>query len=101
MKTESVFGFIAGAAIGALAGVLFAPAAGDETRKKIKEAASDGYDQAKEEADELAHKAHVRYRYARKEMNALKKTLMEQGEELKEEARKALMEKLDKLERKY
>ncbi len=99
MKTESVFGFIAGAAIGALAGVLFAPAAGDETRKKIKEAASDGYDQAKEEADELAHKAHVRYRYARKEMNALKKTLMEQGEELKEEARKALMEKLDKLEK--
>jgi gas vesicle protein len=99
MKTESVFGFIAGAAIGALAGILFAPAAGDETRKKIMEAASEGYDQAKEEADELAHKAHVRYRYARKEMNALKKTLMEQGEELKEEARKTLMEKLDKLEK--
>ncbi len=99
MKTESLFGFLAGATLGALAGILFAPATGDETRKKIMDAASEGYDQAKEGADELGHKAHVRYRYARREMNALKKTLMEQGEELKEEARKALMEKLDKLEK--
>ena len=99
MKTESFLGFLAGAAVGALAGILFAPAAGDETRKKIMEAASEGYDQAKEGAEELSHKAEVRYRYARREMNALKKTLMEQGEELKEEARKTLMEKLDKLEK--
>jgi gas vesicle protein len=99
MKTESFLGFLAGAAVGALAGILFAPAAGDETRKKIMEAAAEGYDQAKEGAEELSHKAEVRYRYARREMNALKKTLMEQGEELKEEARKTLMEKLDKLEK--
>jgi len=99
MKTESFLGFLAGAAVGALAGILFAPAAGDETRKKIMEAASEGYDQAKEGAEELSHKAEVRYRYARREMNALKKTLMEQGEELKEEARKTLMDKLDKLEK--
>ena len=99
MKTESFLGFLAGAAVGALAGILFAPAAGDETRKKIMEAAAEGYDQAKEGAEELSHKAEVRYRYARREMNALKKTLMEQGEELKEEARKTLMDKLDKLEK--
>jgi gas vesicle protein len=99
MKTESFLGFLAGAAVGALAGILFAPATGEETRKKIMEAASEGYDQAKEGAEELSHKAEVRYRYARREMNALKKTLMEQGAELKEEARKTLMEKLDKLEK--
>ena len=99
MKTESFLGFLAGAAVGALAGILFAPAAGDETRKKIMEAAAEGYDQAKEGAEELSHKAEVRYRYARREMNALKKTLMEQGAELKEEARKTLMDKLDKLEK--
>ena len=99
MKTESLLGFIAGAAVGALAGLLFAPAAGDETRQKIMDAASEGYDQAKEEAEILGHKAHVRYRYARKEVNALKKSLMEQGTELKEEARKVLMEKLEKLEK--
>jgi gas vesicle protein len=99
MKTESFLGFLAGAAVGALAGILFAPAAGEETRKKIMEAAAEGYDQAKEGAEELSHKAEVRYRYARREMNALKKTLMEQGAELKEEARKTLMEKLDQLEK--
>lgn len=99
MKTESVLGFLAGAAVGALAGILFAPAAGDETRKKIMEAASEGYDEAREQAEVLSHKAEVRYRYARREMNALKKTLMEQGEELKEEARNVIMEKLDQLEK--
>ena len=99
MKTESVLGFLVVAAVGDLAGMLFAPAAGDETRKKIMEAASEGYDEAREQAEVLGHKAEVRYRYARREMNALKKTLMEQGEELKEEARKTLMEKLDQLEK--
>ncbi|MBR0286726.1 MAG: YtxH domain-containing protein [Bacteroidales bacterium] len=99
MKTESLFGFLAGATLGALAGILFAPATGDETRKKIMDAASEGYDEAVEGAQVLGHKAHVRYRYARREMNALKKTLMEQGGELKEEVRQAIMEKLDKLEK--
>ena len=98
MKTESFFGFVAGAALGALAGILFAPATGEETRKKIMDAAAEGYDQAKEGAEVLGHKAHVRYRYARKEVNALKKSLLEQGGELKEEVRKTLMEKLEKLE---
>ena len=60
MKTESVLGFLAGAAVGALAGILFAPAAGDETRKKIMEAASEGYDEAREQAEVLGHKAEVR-----------------------------------------
>ena len=78
MKTESLFGFLAGATLGALAGILFAPATGDETRKKIMDAASEGYDEAVEGAQVLGHKAHVRYRYARREMNALKKTLSEQ-----------------------
>lgn len=99
MKTESLFGFLAGATLGALAGILFAPATGDETRKKIMDAATEGYDEAVEGAQVLGHKAHVRYRYARREMNALKKTLMEQGGELKEEVRQAIMEKLEKLEK--
>ena len=48
--------------------------------------------------DELSHEASVRYRYARIEANKLKKTLMEQGNELKEDTRKAIMEQLAKLE---
>ena len=37
-------------------------------------------------------------RYARIEANKLKKTLVEQGGELKEEARKAILDQLAKLE---
>lgn len=98
MKSESLLGFIAGAAIGALAGILYAPDKGEETRKKLMEAASDGYDKAREEFDELAHDARVRYRYTRIEAKKLKKQLLEQGEDLKEDARKALLEQLEKLE---
>lgn len=99
MKAESLFGFIAGAAAGALAGILLAPDKGEVTREKLMKAAAEGYDEAKEGAEDLAHKAHVRYRYARREANALKRTLMEQGGELKEEVRNSLLEQLDKLEK--
>ena len=98
MKTESLLGFIAGAAVGALAGILFAPENGEVTRKKIMEAAAEGYDEAKEGLGEFAHDARVRYRYARIEANKLKKTLQEQGGELKEEARQAILAQLAKLE---
>ena len=98
MKAQSVLGFIFGAAVGACAGILFAPEKGEETRKKLMEAASEGYDQAREGFGEFAHDASVRYRYARIEANKLKKTLQEQGGELKEEARKAILEQLSKLE---
>ena len=66
--------------------------------KHMMEAASEGYDKAREEFDEFAHDAQVRYRYTRIEAKKLKKQLMEQGEDLKEDARKALLEQLEKLE---
>ncbi|MDI6751999.1 MAG: YtxH domain-containing protein [bacterium] len=46
-----IFAFIAGAACGAVAGILLAPYSGLETRKKIGEAA----EKAKEKGGELAH----------------------------------------------
>lgn len=98
MKSESLLGFIFGAAIGACAGILFAPEKGEETRKKLMEAASEGYDKAREGFDEFSHDAQVRYRYARIEANKLKNTLMEQGDGLKEEARQAILAQIEKLE---
>jgi gas vesicle protein len=55
---DSLLTFMAGAAAGFIVGILFAPASGQETRKKIKdqaiktgEAAKDGYEKVAKEAE--------------------------------------------------
>lgn len=52
-----ILGLLAGAAIGSLLGVLFAPDKGAETRKKVKEKAEDLKDEALEHYEVLAEKA--------------------------------------------
>ena len=39
--TNVLLGFLAGASVGAVMGILFAPEKGDETRRKIKKSAED------------------------------------------------------------
>ncbi|MBC7873491.1 MAG: YtxH domain-containing protein [Ferruginibacter sp.] len=46
--SKVLLGFVAGAAVGALAGILFAPDSGTNTRKKIAHKAGDWTDAAKE-----------------------------------------------------
>ena len=48
-----VLGFLAGAAAGALLGILFAPDKGTETRKKIVEKGEDYVDEVKEKLNGL------------------------------------------------
>lgn len=47
-SSKVLLGFVAGAAVGALAGILFAPDTGTNTRKKISTKAGDWTDSAKE-----------------------------------------------------
>jgi gas vesicle protein len=51
---DSLLTFMAGAAAGFIAGVLFAPASGQETRKKIKEQAAKTGEVAKDSYEKIA-----------------------------------------------
>lgn len=57
MKTKHVvIGMMAAAAVGAVVGLLFAPEKGKDTRKKIRDGASDLADRVKDGAYDLAGK---------------------------------------------
>lgn len=96
-KSNVVFGVLAGAAIGALLGVLFAPDKGDNTRKKIYRKGEDMVGDLKEKAhalteraNELSRKANILMEkvnssvdHARHEANALAETAKKKFSDLK------------------
>lgn len=53
MKENSFFSFLAGAAVGAVLGVLFAPERGEVTRRRVKDAARSGCDAVHDALDSL------------------------------------------------
>ena len=87
MKGDSLLAFVAGAAAGLTLGLLFAPEKGEETRRKLKETVGDAADSAK-----------ARARLARMELNDLKAELKGQAEDLKEDVRMKILERLEKIE---
>ena len=106
MKGDSLFALIAGAAAGLTLGLLFAPEKGEDTRRKVMEAASEGWDSAKDTFDDLKDSAEdatsrlrARARLARRDLKELKSTLQEQTADFTEDARARIVEKLDKLEK--
>ncbi|MGB9893670.1 MAG: YtxH domain-containing protein, partial [Candidatus Saccharicenans sp.] len=54
---DSLITFLAGAATGFVLGILFAPASGKETRKKLKEQARKGQELAKEGYEKVSKEA--------------------------------------------
>ena len=98
-------------------GLLFAPEKGEETRRKVKVAAAEGWDEfmdaadegwgkAKETVDDIKEGAEsassrlrARARIARRDLKNLKATLADQAADLKEDAREKILEQLERLEK--
>ena len=53
MKSRTVIALLAGVAVGAVLGILFAPDKGEETRKKVKKTTEDCIDSVKEKLSNL------------------------------------------------
>ena len=78
---------LAGAAAGLTLGLLFAPEKGEDTRRKLKETVGDAVDSAR-----------ARARLARMELDDLKAELKDQAEDLKDDVRMKIFERLETLE---
>ena len=86
--TKALLGFVAGAAVGAALGILFAPDKGTETRRKISEQSNDladnlkgkftdivdgvkdKFSSLKAEADDVAEKGYSAYNRSKSEANS-------------------------------
>lgn len=66
----SMGAFLFGAALGAVAGVLFAPRSGEETRRELEEGADKVRQDAEEKLTELRQEVEQAYDRAREEMKA-------------------------------
>ncbi len=66
-KVNVVIGALAGVAVGALLGVLFAPDKGDKTRKKISKKSKDTTDALKDKFSEFVDNVSDRFEKAKKD----------------------------------
>ena len=99
-KCNSISTFILGALIGAAVGILYAPAKGETTRKKVKkwakEAYADSKDELAERTEQLREKLAGKTESAKEKALEMKEKVSEKAAELKEQAQ----EKIDELREK-
>jgi gas vesicle protein len=65
--------FINGMAYGFILGILFAPASGEETRKRISKKASDIRDTLKDKYNDIASTVNEKYRDVKNKVEEMKK----------------------------
>ena len=85
-----VVGVLAGAAVGAILGVLFAPDKGSETRKKIAKKSSDTIEGLKEQLDDLLCSFNEKIEAAKEEASNMYDQGKNKVEDLKKDAKAQL-----------
>ncbi len=97
---DSLLTFAAGAAAGFILGILFAPASGKETRKKIKDQAVKTGEMAKEGYEKIAKEAEKGIRVVKEKtgegIDAIKEFIEKKKEELAKKSSGFPEEPLDK-----
>jgi gas vesicle protein len=76
-----VLGLLAGVAVGALAGILFAPAKGSKTRKRILKKGEDLTDDLKEKFDDLLENVTEKFDKVKKDVSDLTRKKVVKPEE--------------------
>lgn len=90
MKSGKVFlGLLAGIAVGATLGILFAPDKGWNTRKRISKKAEDVVDDLREKFDEFLDSVSVKVDEAKGKASDISEKVKSKAEDLKKEAKAA------------
>lgn len=96
-KTSTIVAVLAGAAVGAALGVLFAPDEGKKTRKKIKDGATQKADEFKHKLGDFTENVKSKFGYATQDIEAGLDKLVSNVEDKAEEVIATLEKKLDEL----
>ena len=89
-NTKTLLGFLAGAAVGALAGILLAPDKGSETRKKISKKTSDLGESVKSSFNDFIDGVKESYASVKSEAEDVEEKSRMKINSLKNEAKNAL-----------
>lgn len=98
-KTGTVVAVLAGAAIGAALGILFAPDEGKNTRKKIKDGAAQKADELKGKVGDFTETVKSKFGYAKQDIEAGLDNLVSSVGNKADEVISSLEKKLEELKK--
>lgn len=96
-KTGTIVAVLAGAAVGAALGILFAPDEGSKTRKKIRDGVGSKADEIKDKLSDLTEAVKSKFGGAKQDLESTLDNLASNVEHKKDEIIEALERKLEEL----
>ena len=98
-KTGTIVAVLAGAAVGAAIGILFAPDAGSKTRRKIKDGVGTKADEIKDKLAELTETVKSKFGYVKHDLESSLDSLVSGAKSEAEDVIATLEKKLEELKK--